>query len=189
MNFSQPIERELLHSRRIHCDGYLRSDGLWDLDAHVLDTRSFESQSFRGPNLPAHEALHRMGMRVTIGNDMVIRAVEALTERGPYPDCLTIAVVYKDLVGMKIGPGFLLAVKQRFRGRQGCTHLSELLGPLATTAMQTLRGHASRNKAVSNPVPVHDDKPHPIVNSCHAFRSDGEVVLMRWPRFYTGPAR
>lgn len=189
LKFSQAVERELLHSRRIHCDGYLRADGLWDIEAHLVDTRTYESPVFFRPNLQPNEALHRMGMRVTMDVNMLIRAVEALTDRAPAPDCLMIGVVYQELVGMKIGPGFSLAVKQRFRGRQGCTHLTDLLGPLATTAMQTMRGHAGRNKSIHGPLPVTDDKIPPIINSCHAFRSDGEVVLMRWPRFYSGPAR
>jgi hypothetical protein len=26
----------------------------------------------------------------------------------------------------------------------------------------------------------------PLVDSCQAFRSDGEIVEKRWPEFYTG---
>ena len=31
-------------------------------------------------------------------------------------------------------------VKSRLSGPKGCTHLTELLGPIATTAIQTLMG-------------------------------------------------
>ena len=40
--------------------------------------------------------------------------------------------------GLRVGPGWRRAVRARLGGVQGCTHPVELLGPLATTAYQTV---------------------------------------------------
>jgi hypothetical protein len=42
------------------------------------------------------------------------------------------------LKGLRIGAGFGRIARERLSGAQGCTHLNELLIPLATTAFQTL---------------------------------------------------
>lgn len=177
-------QRELLHKRRISCDGYLREDGLWDIEATLVDTRSFASPTMFNGMLPANEPLHRMKIRIAIDEDMVIKEAEASTDRAPGKDCIPIGLVYNDLVGMKIGSGFIRAVKERFRGRQGCTHLTELIGTVATTAFQTLRGHADRSKKVVHPEILKDGEKPNLIDSCHNFRNDGEVVLIRWPTFY-----
>ncbi len=52
---------------------------------------------------------------------------------------------------------------------------------MATAAYQTLYPTlAEKNKA-------HRSLGKPgIIDSCHAFASDGEVVKNRWPQFYAG---
>ena len=65
-------------------------------------------------------------------------------------------------------------------GVHGCTHLVELLGPVATVAYQTL---VARRMKQANDQP---DRRPSIIGSCHAYRSDGDVVRQRWPKFYTG---
>ena len=39
MPLSPPPERELLHSRDIVLRGYRRADGLYDIEAHLTDTK------------------------------------------------------------------------------------------------------------------------------------------------------
>ena len=66
-------------------------------------------------------------------------------------------------------------------GVHGCTHLVELLGPVATTAFQTIFPIKSRRKDAHA-----DGKKPPMLDSCHALATDGEIVRLHWPRFYTG---
>ncbi len=42
MGLPEAATREKKHHRKIDCEGYLRSDGLWDIDAHLVDTRSYD---------------------------------------------------------------------------------------------------------------------------------------------------
>jgi hypothetical protein len=65
---------------------------------------------------------------------------------------------------------------------KGCTHLVELLGPVATTAFQSV--YAERAKRDS--ARPKNSKPG-LVDTCHAYAADGPIVRERWPEFYTGP--
>ncbi len=63
----------------------------------------------------------------------------------------------------------------------GCTHLIELLGPLATTAYQTMHWalEERENSRSSRTKPA-------IIDTCHALAGDGPIVKRTWPDFYTG---
>ena len=53
---------------------------------------------------------------------------------------------------------------------------------MATVAFQSLYPVLAK-KARENP---HPSRRSPLVDSCHAFKSDGEVVKQQWPEHYTG---
>jgi hypothetical protein len=123
-----------------------------------------------------------MWLRVTIDLDMRIHDIEARTDEGPYPVCGDIAPNFKRLIGLTIGPGWRKSVAERVGGVNGCTHLVELLGPLATTAFQaTVRARQEREAARPS-----GKRPYQL-NSCHVYKDDSPAVLERWPQFYTGP--
>jgi hypothetical protein len=60
-------------------------------------------------------------------------------------------------------------VKERVGGKHGCTHLTELLGPLATTALQTLMGARPGGSGAGAHIAQ-------MIDTCHAWRADGEIV-------------
>ena len=181
MGLPAPVEREAFHQRRIVMDGYRRADGLWDIEAHLTDTKSYAFEnSWRGTIAPG-EPLHDMWLRLTIDLDLVIHAAEAVTDAGPYTPCGDITPNFTALQGLAIGPGWRKNMLERVGGVKGCTHLVELLGPLATTAFQaTNRAREKHNagKAVTK-------RPYQI-NACHMYKDDGPAVKERWPDFYTG---
>ncbi len=81
------VERELVHQRRITLNGYVRNDGLFDIEAELTDHKTYPFPSdFRGevtPDLP----VHHMILRITITKERVITAAEAITVTGPYVIC------------------------------------------------------------------------------------------------------
>lgn len=187
MNFSQPHTRTKLHSRRIECDGYLRDDGLWDIEARLVDTRYHETPLLSGKILQPGGVLHEMGLRVTLDDSMTIIAVQCILEQGPTNECPQAANAYQQLIGLRIGAGFSGTVKKLFRGSCGCTHLTELLIPLATTAMQTFFSNYNSRPA---PEPGSLEAPGSSgaspVNICYGFRSSGEVARIYMPEQYDG---
>jgi predicted PolB exonuclease-like 3'-5' exonuclease len=70
--------------------------------------------------------------------------VEAATEASPYDVCPAVIPNFQRLVGLRIYPGFHKQVRDLLGGTQGCTHLVDLLGPVATTAYQTVFPYRAR---------------------------------------------
>ncbi|MEZ5668209.1 MAG: DUF2889 domain-containing protein [Alphaproteobacteria bacterium] len=185
MPLSEPVTRDPIHVRSVTCRGYRRADGLWDVEGHLVDTKAYAFDSTSRGTLEPGEPVHEMWLRLTVDDDLVVRGVEAATDAAPFPVCPSIAPRFTQLVGLAIAPGWNAKVKQMLGGVQGCTHLVELLGPIATTAFQTifpLRERERRQKGDRAPVPL-EKTP---VGTCHALRADGPVVKEIWPEHYTG---
>ncbi|WP_250527376.1 DUF2889 domain-containing protein [Caballeronia sp. GAWG2-1] len=177
---SQP--REELHCRRIDLRGYRRMDGLYDIEAHLLDTRSRTLELDGGKSLQPGEALHEMSIRLVVDEDLHVRDVVAVTDAAPFPICPEAASTLQSIKGMQIGPGWTKAIRERLSGADSCTHLKELLGPLATVAFQSL--FEVRRLA---PESLDADGRPRKIDSCFAYASDRELVLHKWPGFYDGP--
>lgn len=176
------MPREHIHTREIRCRGFRRQDGLWDIEGVLEDTKTYSFDNHDRAGIVSGEPIHRMHLRLTVDDDMVVRAAEAFTEAGPFHICGDIAPAFAALVGLKIGPGWRRAVMQRMSGAHGCTHLTDLLlGPVSTAAFQTVAAARARRDGTSKP----DRKP-PLIDTCHAFAADGPVVRRQWPDFYTG---
>jgi len=185
MPLTSPVPRKLMHTRAIECNGYEREDGLWDIEAHLVDTKTYRhTRRHGGRDREPGQPIHDMWIRITIDLDMKIHDVEARTDDGPYPVCGDIAPNFKSLTGVTIGPGWRKSIAERVGAVRGCTHLVELLGPLGTTAFQAT-GRAREARHAGRPS---SKKPYQL-NSCHVYKDDAPAVLERWPQFYTGPRR
>lgn len=182
MPLSPPAEREPIHSRDVVCRGYRRADGLWDIEGRVTDTKTYAFPNSDRGTVEAGEPVHDMWVRLTVDDDLLIHEAEAVSDYYPFRACPTIAPDFSALAGLRIRPGFTAEVRRRLGGVKGCTHLVELLGPVATTAFQTVFP-ARERRAAANP----DGGQPGHIDTCHALRSDGEVVRRNWPAFYTGP--
>lgn len=193
-SLSAPAAREPIHTRRVTCQGFRRADGLWDIEGHLTDVKSYGFHTEERGHLEPGTPIHQMWMRLTVDDTLTVQAVEAVTEHSPYNACGTITPRFQQLVGLRVGPGWTRAVKDRLGGPKGCTHLVELLGPLATTAFQTVypilaREAAERaaSQAGTTGKPARDDGKRPVLlNMCHIFDSNGEAVRKHWPAHYTG---
>ena len=181
MPLPPPVERQHLHTRTFQFSGYRRDDGLWDIDGHMTDIKTYGFKNeFRGEIGP-EEPLHDMWIRLTLDDDFLVHDIEAATEAAPYQVCPQITPNFKKVVGLRVGRGWRQKIRERVGGVEGCTHLFELLGAMATVAFQTIypvRAKTATARA-STQKPV-------LIDSCHAFRADGEVVKKTWPDFYTG---
>ncbi|MDE1149230.1 MAG: DUF2889 domain-containing protein [Azospirillaceae bacterium] len=183
MPLSPPAARQPLHTRRVTCQGYEREDGLWDIEGHITDEKAYPfANEWRGTIEPG-QFLHEMWIRLTVDDTLTVRAVDVATDNSPFAHCPAILDNFQRLVGLSIAAGWTRAVRQRLGGTEGCTHLVELLGPVATTAFQTLapRLNAKRNGGDGT------NRPPPVLNTCHVMASDGPVVRRWFPEHYDGP--
>lgn len=189
MPLSPPVEREELHTRRIELHGFRRADGLFDIEAHLVDTKTYPFTNHDRGEITPGTPLHGMLARMTLDADMVITAFEADTEYAPYALCPAAAPNFARLAGLKVGRGFIRAANERVGGVHGCTHLRELLGQMGTVAFQTL--YSVRMKpAGSNAVETAQQptgRPA-MLGTCLAYAPDSPVVQRQWPAHYTGAA-
>ena len=130
MPLSLPAARTLLHTRSIVCTGHQRDDGLWDIEGHLVDVKTYDFDNHHRGEVKAGEPVHEMWLRLSIDDDMLIVKAEAATDHAPYAMCPDITSRFALLEGLRIGPGFHREVQKRVGGVKGCTHLVELLRPL-----------------------------------------------------------
>lgn len=170
--------REPIHRRTIEIVGYLREDGLYDIEGRLLDRKDVEfpvGGRMRSPGEPVHE----MWLRITVDRELRIVDAQAATDAMPYEgQCDRITPDYSKLIGLSIGPGYLRHVKERLGGLRGCTHITELAGSLATAAFQTFAGQGL----------LSPDRTPPQLDRCHALDARGEVVGRFYPKWYRGTA-
>lgn len=181
MPLPTPVSRTLQHTRKVICEGYQRDDGLWDIEGHLTDIKS-QDMAIRERNngiLTAGEPLHGMSIRITIDLELNIIDAHASMDYTPFRICPSIAKQYRQLIGLQIAPGFNRKIRELFSGTQGCTHLLELLGPIATTAYQATHQQREQQSAMNK-----TGAPPPMLNSCHAFDSQGSVVEKYWPEHF-----
>lgn len=180
MPLSRPSSREHIHSREIRCRGFHREDGLWDIEGELVDTKTYSFANRDREGIVAGEPIHHMRIRLTLDDEMLVHACAAETEAGPFDLCPAITPTFGGLAGLRIGPGWRRAVLQRMGGVAGCTHLTELLlGPLTTTAFQTIGPARSRRQQ-----PQEGGKPPPILDTCHALARGSDVVRRQWPEYW-----
>ncbi len=180
MSLSNPVSRRALrHTRAIDIQAFAREDGLWDLDAHITDIKSFDTMLASGPR-KGNEALHDLWLRVTVDKQLTIVDAEASSDAVPYPGhCNTIGPAYKALIGLNLMKGFRQAVKERLAGVQGCTHLTELAQVLPTAAVQAF---ANDVWPVNERSSTATEKPFQL-DKCHALKTDGGAVAEFYPRW------
>ncbi|HEY2403159.1 MAG TPA: DUF2889 domain-containing protein [Steroidobacteraceae bacterium] len=192
MPLSPPAPRDFLTRRTITCDGYVREDGLLDIEGRLLDQRGYDmGNDWRGV-VKAGEPAHEMWVRLTIDDGLIIRAVESVTDAAPFPTCREIAPNMQRLVGLKIAGGFKQEMRVRVGNTQGCTHVVALLEVIANVAIQAMAGKrreqdresvldifntrdASNTGIASRPA---------LIDSCHSYAADGPVVQRMWPMHY-----
>src|ERR671913_2444018 len=136
MPLSPAAPRKRLHVRTARYQGFVRDDGLFDVEAHLADVKDHDVVLLTGTRR-AGEPVHDMWVRVTIDGAMTIVDVEARMDAVPYPGgCERIESAYRKLVGANLMQGFRKTLHDVFGSVRGCTHLTELLGNLPTAAVQ-----------------------------------------------------
>ena len=173
-------DRTELHLRRIEMRGYRRADGLYEIDGRVTDTKTEPVRPLFGDaDVPPGSPIHDMWVRLVVDEDLLVHDIVAVTDASPYEVCREAVAPMQAIVGERIKGGWTTMVKARLGGAAGCTHLMELLIPLATAAYQTLT-----KVRIARPDRVDADGRPLKIDSCYAYGKGREIVRRQWPEHY-----
>ena len=184
MPLPDPARRREIHQRSIDMKAFARDDGLFDIEARLVDRKPFPFFRIeRAGAIPAGEPLHDLSIRMTVDRELFVRAIVASSDTTPYSLCREAEATLAPLIGERVAAGWSSKVKSTLRGTASCTHLMEMLLSMATTAHQGISGLKREN----NDVP-HDAKAMAgRMDSCYAYSRERAVVKVHWPELYRPP--
>jgi len=176
--------RRHVHTRSIRVEAYVRDDGLWDIEAELIDRKSKDFTLATGVR-KVGDPVHEMRLAVTIDAHLNVLDAQATSSRVPYPGfCESITPDYRKLIGLNLGRDFRRHVHERFGGVLGCTHLTELSGVLPSAAFQAFANEVYQTRDAAHP-DHHTDERKPFqLDRCHALRSTGPAVATFYPRWH-----
>src|SRR5207237_10720635 len=89
-------------SRRVRYEVSKRADGLWDIEAHLLDTKNHDYHLKTGVRR-AGQPIHDMWIRITIDPSFTVLGAEASMDAVPYPGGFDdVTPAYRTLVGLEL---------------------------------------------------------------------------------------
>jgi hypothetical protein len=172
--------RRRIHTRRIELEGFLRDDGLYEIEASLTDVKDLDYQIASGLR-PAGVPVHLMRLRIVF--DIAFNIVDAVacSDSVPYPgQCDTIGPAYRQQIGLNLVRGFRRTIGEMFTDVRGCTHMTEMLNSLPTAAIQTIATFRRDNEDSA-------EKPFQL-DRCHALDTSAEAVRRYYPKWYRKPA-
>jgi len=183
---SAPVSRRSLHRRTIETDGFLRDDGLFDIEARLIDTKSFGFRDSSGRERAAGARMHDLCVRLTLDAEMLVHDIEVAMPASPFSLCTQAMPNFRALVGARVGSGWRKTVLARVPITDGCTHVREMLSVMATVAFQTITSLSLKRSdlAVSTRV-KQPERPH-FIDGCLAWDAGREVVARLYPQFKKG---
>lgn len=175
--------RRHLHTRSVTYRGFLREDGLWDIEGELEDTKTYGFHRSDGSEMPAGQPIHGMRIRVTVDDAMTIRAIATASDHAPFPECQQGVDPMQQMVGAQLGPGWRQAIEKALGGVRGCTHQRELLFNLATAAYQTVFPWRESERRRAGVQPAQAAQPPYHLGRCIAWDSAGGVTARYYPQF------
>lgn len=167
--------------------GYLRDDGLWDLEGELIDEKSYTyADRDRGP-LPAGRPMHHMRVRLTVDHFFAIHAAEASMPAHPFSTCTSAVAPMQALVAASLTSGFRRRVDEAMGAARGCTHLRDLVLAAATTAYQTISSWREQYMPEIGVPKARDGETPFFLNGCVSWAQDSPVVQVHFPEFHRNP--
>jgi hypothetical protein len=170
------VARKELHHRQIDLRFFERADGLFEVEGHLVDRKT---QPFRRmlqeSDTPPGTPLHDIVVRLVVDENFLVHDASAGFAASPFDVCRGAANTLAPLKGLRIGAGWNKRVRELLGGAASCTHIMELLGPMATTVFQGLAPQRLARMQEGS------DEQKGKVDSCYAYGSNREVVARLWP--------
>ncbi len=176
-NQSKNVLRKPIHQRRIDCDGYLRDDGLWDIEAQLVDTKNYAFETIERGILNEGEPVHDLTLCLTLNDEFQIKSIHCEMKKAPFSLCQKVPPRLDGIIGISIKKHWLKEVNAVIQNNHSCTHLMEMMKIIATTAFQTIPPFLMKERV--GPKVVHPS----IIDQCQGFSKEGEVVRKHFPQY------
>ena len=174
-------ERELVHHRQVDLRFFTRNDGLYEVEGALLDRKAHPfRRQLADTDLPPGSPLHDIVVTLVIDAHMKVHEALARMHATPFEACQGATRTLAPLVGLSMRSGWNRRVRELLGGKSSCTHIVELLGPMATTAYQGLA--PLRLAAINDP--ANEAQRQAKVDSCLAYAAEGPVVARLWPHLH-----
>lgn len=176
-----PVELEAVHHRQIDLRFSRRSDGLYEIEGRLVDKKSHPfRRALANDDQPPGAPLHDIVVRLVIDESLLVHDALALMQVTPFTTCRGAVNTLAPLKGLRIGAGWNKRVRELLGGAASCTHIVELLGPMATTALQGL----APQRLAQRDDPANEAQRLAKVDSCYAYAAEREVVAQLWPHLH-----
>jgi hypothetical protein len=171
------IERKEIHHRQLDIRFYQRPDGLFEVEGRLLDRKAHPFRRvLQDTDTPAGTPLHDIVVRLVVDESLLVHDASATLAASPFGICRGAADTLAPLKGLRIGGGWNKRVRELLGGAASCTHIVELLGPMATTMYQGLAPQRLARMAQPG-----NEEQKSKIDSCYAYARDREVVARLWP--------
>lgn len=176
MPLSLPSDNRVAqHIRAVTYRSFMREDGLWDIEAELIDTKAVDfvrssSQAIHKAGMP----IHHMLIRTTVDEQLQVHAIEAVMEAHPLQGCPGALDAMQQMVGCSMRKGWRKSIDANLAGVAGCTHLRELLFNMATAAFQSVGSSAFATQP---------DLPPRYLGRCTGWDFNGAGVAQYFPKF------
>ena len=174
--------------KRIQFECFRRDDSLWDIEATLLDFKPYAYDDRERGALPPEHPIHDFTLRVTLGDDLVVRDVECLMRHTPFHFCGGAIEPMRAVIGLSISAGWRREIDRRLSGVAGCSHLRELLYAVATPAFQAISTFREQF-APEVELPKGADGMPFFLGKCHSWALNSPVVERFYPQFFASETK
>lgn len=175
------MPREELHQRQIDLRFYRLGEDRYEVVGRLVDTKR---QPFRrllaDADTPPGTPIHDIAVHLVIDEAMQVLEAFASMDATPFSVCPGATGTLAPLVGLSMRKGWNRRVRELLGGAASCTHIVELLGPMATTAYQGL----APLRLARIHLPGQEAQREAKVDSCYAYAAEREVVARLWPHLH-----
>lgn len=180
-NKTKAARRRMMHRRTLTLQFYELENGLFEIEGRLRDIKTdpFKRVLYQEP-WPPGEPIHDIKVHLIVDRDMLVHDLWADMQATPFRLCLQAQATLTPLIGRRIAKGWNKAVRDTLGGSQSCTHIMEMLGPMATTAFQGLA--PQRMEDMNRPENEHLRVGK--VDSCFTYGAQRTVVAQIWPHLH-----
>ncbi len=165
-----------VHTRDIHLATYSHTDSQVIVHGILKDRRYIKVFDVTG-DIKEPGIIHHIDVKLLIKSDPLrIEDIQAQMIHVPMSECHTTLDTIESLKGLEIKSGFSKTIRSIAGGKNGCTHLSQLI---VAMGQEIVHGWLTHNRKNKSPVPKDLDsfkEKKFLIDSCRMWAEQGPKI-------------